>query len=98
MPKTEDNSTYHWRQENENKNQDWGQESCLVKGKQLRSLIDTPVVKVEDIIIEVLIVFVIRLDCNIVHQAFDCNRQDIGLDKELGEDEDEDLEECEGNI
>ena len=42
--------------------------------------------------------FVISLDCNIVHQAFDCNRQDIGLDKELCQDEQEDLDEGEEKV
>ena len=64
----------------------------------MRGFIDTLIVKVDDVFIEVIVVFVISLDCNIVHQAFDCNRQDIGMDKELCQDEQEDLEKGEGKL
>ena len=96
MPNTEDQSTYDWWEENKHKIQDWGEERCLFEGQQLWVIIDAPEVKVEDVIIEVRIIFI--MDGNIVHQAFDSNRQDIGLDKELGQDEQEDVEEGERKV
>ena len=70
----------------------------MVECQQLWSIIDASVVNIEHVLEEVTIVFKINLDSNIVHEAFDCHRQGIGLNKKLCEDEQEDLEEGEGQI
>ena len=60
--------------------------------------VDAPVVELQQLLENITVLFVINSQSKIEHHTLDSHGEDIGLNQELGEDEQEDLAEGEGCV